>query len=85
MYGVANVQKFVDENLEQLGMGRALGIMKRAHAQSHNGVIGGGFSQKIFRNEKLALEFDELITRDVEHVKIGISAIRNSDRYNPRA
>jgi len=74
MYALANVKKFVEDNMERLG-GRAEGILKRAEEVSYDGMISGGSVEEIMKDDALASEFHK-IAMTPEYLEIGLSITR---------
>ena len=74
MYALDNVKKFVQDNPEKVGDQAEL-ILKRAMEKSENGILSGSSIEEIFGTSELADEFKHIITKDLEHIRIGLEAI----------
>jgi len=75
MYALVNVEKFVQDNVERLGEHAEM-ILARAKEKSHKGVFSGSAVEEIMEDDGLAVEFHNVVMNDLNHMKIGLSAIQ---------
>ncbi len=74
MYALENIKKFVKDNTERLS-DRSEGILKRAKAVSHDGLISGSSIEEILQDNILISDFHKAAVTP-EHMEIGFAAIR---------
>ncbi len=78
---IRNIEKYFDDHPEiiyiELGISRLLEILKKAIRESRSGIISAGSIKDILGPE-LSLKFFEEVTRNVEHVRIGIEDLHKT-------
>ncbi len=76
MYALENIKKFLRDNADKVG-NRAPDILARAEELSQDGVLWGSTIEEIMGGDPdLTAAFREVAVRDLEHVEIGLTAIR---------
>ncbi len=77
MYGIGNVEKFLQDNASSISPQRRGAILRRARKQAEpDGVLMGGMAKDVWRDPDLLKQFGKVITSNVEHMNIGVAAIQ---------